>query len=155
MFQVVSWQGLGVPNHVEGLGAIVGGLIGISLQNEMLFWRRYILYAVDTSQNSRLVSAAPIISLCNPLSIRTNTVARRRRSRRTSTGCRNCWETTRPEQSGVTTSVALVPSSFLLLLVRHLLLVAWHLLLFADLVTSNPWSLRTQFVPILAIAYSG
>ena len=29
----------------------------------------------------------------------------------------------------VTTSKALVPSSFLLLLVRHLLLLAWHLLL--------------------------
>ena len=30
-----------------------------------------------------------------------------------------------------TTSVALVPTSFLLLLVRHLLLLAWHLLLLA------------------------
>ena len=32
----------------------------------------------------------------------------------------------------VTTSVALVPSSFLLLLVRHLLLLAWHLFLVAS-----------------------
>ena len=33
--------------------------------------------------------------------------------------------------------MALVPSSFLLLLVRHLLLLAMHLLLLANIVASN------------------
>ena len=35
-------------------------------------------------------------------------------------------------QALVTTSVALVPSSFLLLQVRHLLVLAWHLFLVAS-----------------------
>ena len=39
--------------------------------------------------------------------------------------CRRDWD-----RCGIdSTSVALVPNSFLLLLVRHLLLLAWHLLL--------------------------